>query len=363
MAHEPSKPEPRTPFASPGNAGFLARIPRSYLWAGALIFVWLIAVGSYAVGYFGGDRGFSVAGSPQSLEVALFVFAALLPSALLGLGAVAIQKAEEIRLETARLSSAIDALRHSVAPRGAPSANELASALTQATRSAFSEEKAALAEGLSRLGGALAETQDMMNELQQRESKAKKSVKKVASPPVADDAEQPTLPFETENALIAKGAEIPWASVVRALDFPRDERDRDGFDALRLVVADRDFAELMQAAEDTLSILAEEGLYMEDLELSPAPVALWKRYADGARGPEVDQIGGVRDEVAIALARTKYRSDPVFRDTALHFLRRYDKLVIRMFAELGEDRLVLEAGESRTGRAFMMIARVMGVFD
>jgi len=172
------------------------------------------------------------------------------------------------------------------------------------------------------------------------------------------------LPFEGDTAVATSaGPEIPWSNVVRALDFPRDEKDQDGFAVLRQVVADHEFAALLQAAEDTLSLLSEEGLFMEDLAPSHAPLILWKRYADGARGREVAALGGIEDEVALALARSKTRTDPVFRDAAMHFLRRFDRLIIRMFAELGEDPMVLEVADSRTGRAFMVVARVMGVFD
>jgi hypothetical protein len=47
----------------------------------------------------------------------------------------------------------------------------------------------------------------------------------------------------------------------------------------------------------------------------------------------------------------------------MHFLRRFDRLIVRMFTELGEDAMVLEVADSRTGRAFMVAAQVMGVFD
>ncbi len=112
-----------------------------------------------------------------------------------------------------------------------------------------------------------------------------------------------------------------------------------------------------------LSLLSEDGLFMEDVRPEIAPASMWRRYAEGARGKAVSEIGGVRDEVALAIARGLVRNDPVFRDTALHFLRRFDKLVERMIAELGEDPMILDAADSRTGRAFMIVARVMGVFD
>ena len=148
-----------------------------------------------------------------------------------------------------------------------PTANDLADALTVASRTMMAEEKAAMAAGLKRLDGALAETQSMMDELTQRESKARREAKKTSGPPALADQNQPALPLGAEGEVVEEGGvEISWAIVVRALDFPRDEADEDGFAILRQVVTDHDFASLLQAAEDTLTLLSEEGLFMEDLK-------------------------------------------------------------------------------------------------
>lgn len=365
MASKKTDVAPKSTFAGLRKASGLRNQSRAFLLAGALSLLWLICVIAYAAGFFGLLDAAVLAPRPAAaLEVALFLLAAFAPIALFFYGALLSRKAEEIRVETARLSSAIDALRHSVAPRAVPSANDLADALTVAARTMMAEEKAALAAGLTRLDGALAETQSMMDELTQRESKARRAAKKTGGAPALTDQDQPALPLGAAGEAVADEAiEIPWASVVRALDFPRDEKDEDGFAVLRQVVADHDFASLLQAAEDTLSLLSEEGLFMEDLRPDHAPLAAWRAYAEGARGAGVDRIGGIDDEVALALARSKMRTDPVFRDASMHFLRRFDRLIVRMFKELGDDPMVLEVADSRTGRAFMIAARVMGVFD
>ncbi len=356
---------PKSPFSRLRKPIGLRNQSRALWLASGLSSLWLICVIAYAAGFFGLLDAAVLAPRPAAaLEVALFLLAAFAPIALFFFGALLSQKAEEIRVETARLSSAIDALRHSVAPRAMPTANDLADALTVAARTTLAEEKAALAAGLTRLDGALAETQSMMDELNQRESKTRRAAKKTNSAPSLSDRDQPALPFSTEGEIAPTNAvEISWANVVRALDFPRDEKDEDGFAVLRQVVADHDFASLLQAAEDTLSLLSEEGLFMEDLSPNHAPLSVWKSYANGARGSAVAALGGIDDEVALALARSKMRTDPVFRDTSMHFLRRFDRLITRMFTELGDDPMVLEVADSRTGRAFMVAARVMGVFD
>ena len=346
------------------RTAFLILRSRAFGVAAFLSLIWLGGVIAYAAGFFGlFESAVLTPRSASALEIALFILAGLAPITLFFYGAMLAHKAEEIRVETTRLTAAIDALTNSVAPRAVPTAGELASALTVATRQTLSEEKEAMAAALVRLDAALAETQSMMDKIEGRESQARRAAKRTAIAS-ATDTEQPGLPFGGDGEIApATSASIPWVSVVRALDFPADEKDESGFEALRLVVEDREFAELLQAAEDVLTLMAEEGLYMEDLQPEIAPVSDWKRYADGARGREIDRIGGIDDEVALAITRGRMRNDPIFRDAALHFMRRFDRLAHRMATELGEDPMILEAADSRTGRAFMIVARVAGVFD
>lgn len=362
------KAEPKPGLAAiRGAVGRVRRLSvgnRAFLAAAALSVVWLGGVIAYAAGFFGlFESTLLVPRSASALEIALFALAALAPITLFFYGALLAHKAEEIRAETARLSSAIDALRHSVAPRAVPSANELANALTHAARSTLAEEKASLAAAMNRLDAALAETQSMVEKIEGRESKARRAAKTISGARALADREQPALPFGGDGAVTAAAPAIPWEAVVRALDFPRDEDDEEGFAAIRRVVADRDLAELLQAAEDVLTFLSEDGLYMEDVAPDLAPISVWRRYADGARGREVASLGGVTDEVALAVARARLKNDAVFRDTGLHFLRRFDRLVARMATELGDDPMILEVADTRTGRAFMVVARVTGVFD
>lgn len=361
MVEKSSDAPPSTPFSRTTQAPRRRRLG-AYRVAAALSVGWALCVFAYAVGFLGLFG--SVLHAPRTaaaLEIALFILAAALPAALFFYGALLARKSDEIRTEAARLSSAIDALRVTVAPRTMPGAEEMAEALTTAARKTMAEERAALSGAIDQLAEALADTRGVVEEMSERDSKARRAGKKTAAPPALSDGEQPALPFETADA--APAPSIPWDSVVKALRFPRDADDAAGFDALRAVVADYDFAALLQAAEDTLSILSEDGLFMEDVQPDIAPIADWRRYADGERGADIASIGGVTDDVALAIARGRLRNDPVFRDTAMHFLRRFDKLMSRMLGELGDDPMVLEAADSRTGRAFMIVARAMGVFD
>ncbi|MFN3613789.1 MAG: hypothetical protein ACK4WC_04425, partial [Rubrimonas sp.] len=179
-----------------------------------------------------------------------------------------------------------------------------------------------------------------------------------ATPRPAPRDDQAALPFAEDSA-----APIAWSQVVRALDFPRDEADADGFAALRAALRDAQIAQLLQASEDVLTFLASAGLHMEDLEVAPATVADWRAYAQGARGPRAEAIGGVRDADVIDRVKARLKGDPIFRDACLVLVRRWNTLVGRIFDEGAEDAAMLGAAASRTGRAFMLTARAMGAFD
>jgi hypothetical protein len=56
------------------------------------------------------------------------------------------------------------------------------------------------------------------------------------------------------------------------------------------------------------------------------------------------------------------RQDPVFRDAAHHFLRRFDRMFVD-FEKTASDQDITALSETRTSRAFMLLGRVAGVFN
>ena len=56
------------------------------------------------------------------------------------------------------------------------------------------------------------------------------------------------------------------------------------------------------------------------------------------------------------------KQDPIFRDAAHHFLRRFDQMLAN-FEEEATDADISALGETRTARAFMLLGRVAGTFD
>lgn len=172
--------------------------------------------------------------------------------------------------------------------------------------------------------------------------------------------EQPSLALGPT----AEDAATPVSAVdfVRALNFPDSAEDRDGIRALRNALADPSAARLIRAAQDVLNLLAQDAIFMDDLTPSGTRVDLWRRFAQGERGPEITAIGAVSDRSSQLLAASRMRSDTIFRDAVHHFLRQFDK-TFASFEKSATDAEVHALAQTRTARAFMLMGRVTQIFD
>ena len=150
--------------------------------------------------------------------------------------------------------------------------------------------------------------------------------------------------------------------LIRAINFPENAEDEAGFEALRRTLVDRRVATLIQAAQDVLTLLSQDGIYMDDLTPDPAAPEVWRRFAGGERGTGVAALGGISDRSSLALSTGRMKSDPAFRDAALHFLRRFDEVLSGFEPRMADTQLTRFA-TTRTACAFMLLARVTGTFD
>ena len=170
---------------------------------------------------------------------------------------------------------------------------------------------------------------------------------------------QPTLALEP----VPPTAHLPLdhADLVRALHFPDDENDSDGFAALRRALKDRDARKLVQAAQDVLTLLSQDGIYMDDMHNAPVGAEMWRQFAKGERGDHVAALGAVQDETMLETVTSRLRRDPIFRDAAHHFLRRFDRMLVT-FEQRGDDDELLAMADTRTARAFVLLGRAAGTF-
>jgi len=185
-----------------------------------------------------------------------------------------------------------------------------------------------------------------------------------AAPPAQDTAPEPAPDGQGRFALRGEPAApqpLAPAEIVRALNFPEDENDADGFHSLRRALADHEVARLIRAAQDVLTLLAQDGIYTDDLIPDRARPEIWRSFAAGQRGREVAALGGIRDRESLAVVSARLKSDPVFRDAAHHFLRQFDRS-FAAFAGTAADEDIVRLADTRTSRAFMLLGRAAGIF-
>jgi hypothetical protein len=182
----------------------------------------------------------------------------------------------------------------------------------------------------------------------------------LAVPRAVAGEEQPGLALGTPAEDLR--APLSVADFIRALQFPESSDDKEGFRALRLALEDRTVAKLIRAAQDVLTLLSQEGIYMDDLKPDRTRPELWRKFATGERGRSIAALGGVRDRSSLALTAGRMREDPVFRDAGHHFLRTFDR-TFAAFEAQASDADLADLSETRTARAFMLLGRVTGTFD
>lgn len=272
--------------------------------------------------------------------------AAVLPLVLIWGAAITLRSVRDLRAEAQRLHAAVEALR--TAPVAAPVSGAVEKKPEDPERAAPRPVESASASFTSRRDATLG--------LPSADRKAAL----VAAPRPGPAEEQPALALGTPAEDLR--APLSVADFVRALQFPESPDDKDGFRALRLALEDRAVAKLIRAAQDVLTLLSQEGIYMDDLRPDRARPELWRSFANGERGRAISGLGGIRDRSSLALASGRMREDPIFRDAAHHFLRTFD----RTFAEFEKnatDAELVDLADTRTARAFMLVGRVAGVFD
>ncbi|NDW00382.1 hypothetical protein [Salipiger sp. PrR002] len=304
--------------------------------------LWLVIAGGYV---FTGGSTEGVGG----LRFLLVVMVVFLPIAMIWVAAMTMRASRIMREESARLQTAIEAIRKSYLTqaqtgRNDPSASTLARKLDEVAAAQRKIETTLAMLGSTRAAQAAVQAQT--------------AAAAAAPEPAADD--QPALSLGTP----AEALEPPLANTdfIRALNFPDTAEDLEGFAALRRALKDRQAAQLIQASQDVLTLLSQDGIYMDDLTPDMARPEVWRAFAKGTRGREVAALGGVRDRASLALSSGRMKQDAIFKDVAHHFLRLYDRAFVR-FEGQASDAEITELANTRTARAFMLLGRVAGAFD
>ena len=180
--------------------------------------------------------------------------------------------------------------------------------------------------------------------------------------PAARPAPPPEIEPDPPVAPPVAASHLSHIDLIRALNFPDNEDDTEGFAALRAALRDPQARQLVQASQDVLTLLSQDGIYMDDLHVAPASADIWRLFATGERGPAIAGLGGVSDDAALAAVAQRKKEDTIFRDSMLHFLRHFDKMIDAFSPEASDEELLILA-ETRSARAFMLLGHVSGTFD
>lgn len=319
---------------------------RETLIAAVFTALWVLVFIGYGAGFFGLLGGLSQPRDAAFLEVTFFLMVLLLPPALVWMGAALLRRSFAVQDEARRLEEhARSAVR--------PGDNQISQPRIKDNRiDGVQEQVRELKARIEQLEAALVEVANAQTAHQ---------------PAPAAVEQQPTPRGQTAFAFGQGNAPtsvtgLDWDDLLRALDFPRDASDTEGFRALRAAKRDSQASQLLRAAEDVMNLLAKEGIYMDDFRPAHATAREWREFANGTRGPEVAAIGGIESEEAMERIQHRKAEDQIFRDICLHFLRRFDT-TLRAFAAGATDAQMLQLADTRTGRAFMILARAARMFD
>ncbi|WP_170426984.1 hypothetical protein [Ruegeria arenilitoris] len=267
------------------------------------------------------------------------LLAVFMPVAMIWVAATAMRASRVMREESARLQTAIDAIRQAY--------------VIQQQRAASLQEPG-VSKKLDEIAEATKKAETALATFSSKRTEPARGDKP------AQSGDQTSLELGTPAEEIAPP--LTTDIFIRALNFPETQDDAAGFDALRLALQDRKVAQLVQASQDVLTLLSQEGIYMDDLRPDMARPEIWRQFAQGARGRAVAALGGIRDRSSLALTAARMKQDPIFRDAAHHFLRRFDHMIVE-FEPDASDADLTALGDTRTARAFMLLGRVAGTFD
>ncbi len=332
----PSTVTPRPRSGAPLNLSNAERI------ALVLSLIWFALVVIFFMLMPEGEGSYSV------FTVAMSLVGIFLPVAMIWVAAVTARTAREMRAEAQALKQSVEAMRTAwIQQQTARGAQNVEKKLEEIAATARQTETA-LATFTSR------------RDAQATQPSADRKAALVPPRPSGPADDQPALALGTPADELR--APVSVADFIRALNFPDSAEDREGFRALRRALDDRTVAKLIRAAQDVLNLMAQDGIYMDDLKPDRARPEIWRRFAQGERGREVAALGGVRDRSSMALTAGRMRNDTIFRDAAHHFLRQFDKTFAE-FEQNATDQEVAELAETRTARAFMLLGRVTGTFD
>ena len=268
---------------------------REIIVATILSVVWIILLAGYGAGYFGLLGDIAEPRDAAFLEVIFFLIVLILPLAFVWLGSALIRRSFQIQDEARRLEREVRDLR---AGGSTQSESGVSQPRIKDNRvETLQQRVTALTNQIKQIETTITSVRQMQAAMQTQATSGNVTPEPIPDTNATKSADQP----------------MDWSDLLRALDFPRDEKDAEGFRALRLAKRDEGTGQLLRAAEDILNLLAQEGIYMDDLRPEIAPAYDWRMFAEGTRGGDVDAVGGIVAPEAMERIKARKENDQIFK--------------------------------------------------
>ena len=327
------------PFEKVNPRSFLEG--REVIIASVLSVLWLILLAGYGAGYFGLLGDLAEPRDAAFLEVIFFLLVLVLPISLVWLGSALIRRSFQIQDEARRLERHVHELQAGGGQKGV-------------SQPRIKDNRVETLQGkVIELSAKMKQMETSLTSVSQMQA----AIQAQTPVQLAQPEVQSKLPFEN----VTTEENLDWPDLIRALNFPRDEKDAEGFRALRLAKKNEEAGQLLRAAEDILNLLAQEGIYMDDMKPNISSAREWRLFAQGTRGEDVAAVGGIDAPEAMERIAARNSSDQIFRDSSLYFIRRFD-IMLRSFTGGAQDAEIQLLADTRTGRAFMLLGKSAGMF-
>lgn len=278
----------------------------------------------------------------HSLWFILILIVMLMPVAMIWVAATTSHSVRILKEESSRLHAVIDGM---------------SKAYTDNTAGSINHSQPNIEAKPKEVARATSKTENTLSTFASSRLEQKLSLTQVH---VISNNNQTTLALGTSSEDVL--SPLSNADLIRALNFPDNEKDARAICSLGLALKDRNARQLVQASQDILILMSQDGIYMDNLYPDLACSMIWRKFAKGERGIAMGALGGIRDSASLAVTTGRMREDTIFRDAAHHFLRRFDQTFI-MFEPNATDEEISELSETRTARAFMLLGRITGAFD
>ena len=150
---------------------------------------------------------------------------------------------------------------------------------------------------------------------------------------------------------------LTWDLILKALNFPEDKNDHLGFLALNTARKNNSISELLRVSEDLLKLIAQDGIYLDDLKIEPPEVKSWLNFLRPDQNHTNIRLNCVGIDREINKLKSRIKSDAIFRDTSLMLMRRFD-LLLRDRFETASDNQIFKIAETRSGKAFLIVGKL-----